>query len=464
MTIRPGRNLIWSIFAIAALSPIVFLWQAFAGVLGGALLVLFLASVYDFLRVRTALGGVAIGREMPLIVGRDSPFDVGLSLTSSTAAPLRGSARDEVPAWAVDGGAMPTPHSHSSPGGDQAQAERRTAPSFHRFSVQSAASTQINQSYRLPRRGRHTFGPVWVRIEGPWRLVDAQRAIECPGVVRVLPETFASRDELIKDIGAQALLLDKIAFARQHGAGTEFESLYPYRLGDDPRRIDWRASARYRFPIVRRYQVERHRDVMILIDCGRLMGAETDRGSKLDCAVDAGLNLARVALQSGDRCGMGLFDDQVRGYLPPVAGVASIRALSECVFDVQTEWRESDFTQMFAQLQLRQAKRSLVVVISDIGDVETSRQLRAALRQLGRRHLVLFAALRTPLLGRIVAEPMHSLLDGARKAVTFRLLRERQQALHALKRSGVHIVDVQPHQLTLPLINQFIELRQKNLL
>ena len=99
--------------------------------------------------------------------------------------------------------------------------------------------------------------------------------------------------------------------------------------------IDWRTTARYGRPIVRRYQIERHRDVMILIDCGRLMGTETDRGSKLDCAVDSALLLSRVALQSGDRCGIGLFDNEVRGYLPPVSGAAAMNALADCVYDSQ---------------------------------------------------------------------------------------------------------------------------------
>jgi hypothetical protein len=77
---------------------------------------------------------------------------------------------------------------------------------------------------------------------------------------------------------------------------------------------------------------------------------------------------------------------------------------------------------------------------------------------------VLFAALRTPILRRIVHEPVATLLDGARKAVTFRLLHEREQALHSLHRGGVFILDVEPTQLAAPLINQFIELRQRNLL
>ena len=194
------------------------------------------------------------------------------------------------------------------------------------------------------------------------------------------------------------------------------------------------------------------------------MGTETDRGTKLDCAVDAALILARVTLQSGDRCGMGLYDNEVRGYLPPVAGVPSLHALTDNIYAAQSNFRETDFGPMFALLQSRQAKRSLIVVISDISDEETSQQFRASLGRLGRRHVVLFAALRTPLLNRILRSPIETMDDGAKVAVTFRLLRERQLALQSLKHSGVFVLDVEPNQLTVPLVNRFIELRQRNLM
>jgi uncharacterized protein (DUF58 family) len=294
--------------------------------------------------------------------------------------------------------------------------------------------------------------------------LEAQQSYDCPGSVKVLPETFASRERMEKEIGAEIRLLDQLQRSRQRGAGTEFESLQPYRLGDDPRRIDWRATARQKSLVVRHFQIERHRDVMIVIDSGRLMGADVGRGSKLDCAVDAALNLARVVLQSGDRCGVAAYDREVRGFLPPLAGASALRSLAECVYDLQTEWHESDFTAMLSELRHRQAKRTFLIFISDLGDAETSQRTCASLIQLQKQHLVLFAALRTPVLGRIVREPVGEPPDAARKAVVFRLLRDRRRALHTLSHNGVHIVDVEPTQLTVPLINQFIELRQRNLL
>lgn len=442
MRVRPGVNLVRTAFAAGLFALAGLVVPAAAVVL---LLVLTIAACAvgyrDFRDLRQQLRGIKVRRRLPTVVGRNLPFHVEWTVEGSGQFVHRGAFRDVVPSVA--------------------------GPRFslHRLDLLATGGSQtIDETLRIPVRGLHRFGPVWVRLEGPLRFLEAQQAVECPGQVKVLPEQYASRDELLKDTSAEIVLLDKLTFSRQHGHGTEFESLHEYRYGDDPRRIDWRTTARLRRPIVRRYQIERHRDVMIVIDCGRLMGTETDRGSKLDCAVDSALLLGRVALQSGDRCGLGLFDDQVRGYLPPVTGPASMNALADCVYDAQVAWRESDFTPMFATLQRRQAKRSLIVILSDVVDAETSEQFRASLLRLQKRHVVLFAALRTSALKRIVREPVETILDGARKAVTFRLLHERERALHSLHRGGVFVVDVEPTQLTAPLINQFIELRQRNLL
>ena len=89
---------------------------------------------------------------------------------------------------------------------------------------------------------------------------------------------------------------------------------------------------------------------------------------------------------------------------------------------------------------------------------------RQANNVLAQRHVVLLAALQTPLFGQFVAAPVRSIDDGFRKAVVFRVLREREQAIHQLRRTGVHVLDVEPTQLTTALINQFIELRQSNIL
>ena len=442
MRLRPGRNLVRTAAVLLALAPLTFVWPG-APVLPVAGLTIVAAvavAALDYRALQTRFRRVKIDRTMPAATGRDVPFRVELRVWNSARSPLIGELRDVAP-----GAALPPFGVH---------ALRLPAEGRHSFAA----------TFRIQVRGLFEFGPVWLRLIGPFEVLEAQQVFPCPGSVKVLPEGFTASEGLQHDERAELLQLDKIARVRQTGQGTEFEMLSEYRPGDDPRRIDWKTTARVRRRVVRRFQVERHRDVMIVIDCGRLMGADAGRGSKLDCAVDSALMLCRTALESGDRCGLALFDQKVVGYQPPISGPRALRLLVDSVYNVQSRFTESDFGLMFATLQSRQTKRSLVVILSDIVDVETSARFRTSLATLSRRHVVLFAGLQTPLLRQIVAEPVATLLDGSRKAVTFRVLRERDEALRSLKHSGVQVLDVEPSRLTVPLLNRFIELRQQNLL
>ncbi|MHC4877474.1 MAG: DUF58 domain-containing protein [Planctomycetota bacterium] len=438
MTVRPGRNLIRLFAVLLAISPLVFVVPQVSWLVAAPLPVALLA-IGEYRKLKRQVSGFTLKRQLPSVWGRDRSFAIEWTLERSDGPAVTGEWRECFSANVV-------PEIHSG--------------SFRLAEGERSAS--VSEEVRIPVRGQHTVGPFWIRIAGPLGLVEMQREIDDQATVRILPETYHSPDELRKDRGAELVLLDKKARSRQHGIGTEFESLHEYRDGDDPRRIDWRATARMRRPVVRRFQIERHRDVMIVVDCGRLMGTDAGRGSKLDCAVDSALLLAKTALQGGDRCGMALFDDQVVGYLNPVSGVSSMNAIADCVYDVQTRWRETDFTRMFATLQQKQRKRSLIVILSDLVDAETTTRYRASLAGLASRHVVLFAALRTPIVQELAEAPITTLMDGARSAVSFRLLRERAQALHAVRRSSVTVLDLAPSQVTVPLINQFVELRHSS--
>jgi uncharacterized protein (DUF58 family) len=441
MKFRPGRNLIRLLSGFLAVSLFVFVVPEILLITIPALVAVTLLAVRDGAHARRLLADVKVTRQLPGMAGRDLPFQVKWLLERSSSIDFSGELRDFVPR----------------------EAKPFICQELFRFR-NSEAQLELSTSLQIPVRGEFEFGPIWVRVHGRWGLVEVQKSMAISDSIRIFPEIYHSPEQLKKDPGAEIVLLDKTTKARQHGVGTEFESLNEFRDGDDPRRIDWRTTARVRHLVVRRFQVERHRDVMILVDCGRLMGADTDRGSKLDCAIDGALMLARTAFQGGDRCGIALFDDQVLGYLPPQSGLASINAISSCVYAANTRWHETDFSQMFTTLQRRQSKRSMIIVLSDIVDAATTQRFRASLAKLAKRHVILFAALQTPVLEQVTVENVSESDDGTRKAIAFQLLRERARALHTVERSGVQILDVTPDRLTVPLINQFVELRRNSII
>ncbi|HUE15836.1 MAG TPA: DUF58 domain-containing protein [Planctomycetaceae bacterium] len=438
MTLRPGRNLLGLAAASVLLAAVAFYLPAASWLLLPLLFAAGTLAAYDGFWLRRHQSDLAVSRDLPQIAGRDVPFDVTLRCVNRGLGRLRGSVREVAPAEALP---------------------RWWTADFPPQGITSSA--EYRQSFRIATRGRFDFGPAWVRLVGPCRMLEGLWVAAGQSRIKVFPEGLVAKDDLSQHLSAEIQVLDRRSRAKRRSAGTEFESIHEYRAGDDPRRIDWRATARTRRLVIRRFQVEQHQDVLILIDCGRLMGAAAGRGSKLDCAVDSALLLARVALANGDRCGAALFDNQVTGYLPPRSSMAAFHTVVESLYDAQSRWQETDFAPMFAHLQSRRQKRAVIIVLSDVGDEETSRRARVALSSLAARHVVIFAALQTPLLLAQTHAPIADRLDAARHAVAYRLLRERERTLHALRRGNVQVLDVAPDELTIPLINRYLEFRSR---
>lgn len=329
--------------------------------------------------------------------------------------------------------------------------------------IDGPAARPVERMFCIELRGKYRFGPVFIRIKSPFRMLEIDRRHDVSAEIRILPEVLVSREYLSKRMLVDTRLFDDRNRTHLRGEGIEFETISAYSRGDDQRKIDWRASARHGQLMVRRYNIERHRDVLLLLDCGRLMGTRVGNGTKVDCAVNSALMLGRAAVERGDRPGLGVFDDRVITYQPPSGGKRTMRMLVDRLYDVKSNFAETNFNRMFATLEARQTRRALIVILSDIVDAETSVFFRSALARLNKRHLVLYAALRTPLIREIAESEIGGLHDAARKAVAFRLLREREKALFAMHAGGLLVLDVEPDKLTVPLLNKYIEVREKNL-
>ncbi|TVM19856.1 hypothetical protein DPQ33_01080 [Oceanidesulfovibrio indonesiensis] len=442
--VRPTMRAVAALLALAIAAGAGFLapWLDLA-VLAGIALVAVLIML-DARLARSRVESVFAALESPVVAGRGRVFPVCLVLTNEGGGLVSGAVRVEAPrefSLYRDGQAV------------------RAGLWTGKFAIPAGEQRRMGETAIAPERGKIVLGPVWLQVGGPLGFAERRRTVEATAEVRVFPETLADREGFLDMRGLLAAPEAKTP-TRWRGEGLEFESISPYVRGGEERHIDWRATARTGKLMVRRYQLELNREVFVVLDAGRLMGADAGDGTKMDRAVDAGLVLCRTAIDHGDKCGVAVYDSEVRGFLPPQVGPAGFRAIVENVYDTQCLFRESDFASVFAQFQARQRKRALVVVLSDIVDEAGSRSLREALHRLAKRHLVVFAALRTPLIESAFRKTTDSYRELSRQAVAGRLLRDRERGLHMLRRLGVHVLDVEPSQLTVDLVNRYVQLRE----
>ena len=333
-------------------------------------------------------------------------------------------------------------------------------------------------AYRLTplRRGIYQFVDIHVQCWGVLGLVVRQHRFPAATEIKVYPNLQAVRQyELLVKRG----MLHQIGLknSRQFGEGTEMERLREYSPDDDFRRIDWNATARQRKPIVREFETERSQDVVIMLDTGRLMASpillETSALSttrttsqkamlKLDYAINTTLMTAYVSTLKGDKVGLIAFADTVHQYLAPKPGKKQFLTMLETIYALPVHSVEPDFETAFKYLASKQRKRALIILFTDILDKDSAEGIATYVAQLSRHHLVACVTLTDSGIVELAEQSATDSKSVYQKAIAERLLQEKHATLEILRRHGVITIDVPAHQLTMAVVNKYLELKAKS--
>src|SRR5579859_500484 len=308
------------------------------------------------------------------------------------------------------------------------------------------------------RRGNYEFGNLNLRWLSPMGLLVRQARLPAGGAVKVYPNLLDVRhyDLLLRRNRLQELGL---RHTRQFGEGTEFERLREYQPDDDFRRIDWKATARRHQPIALEYQTERSQNVIAVLDAGRLMQSPVARVAKLDYVVNAVLLLAYVATGKGDKVGLLTFADQVSAYLAPRQGRGQFYRMLELLYAVEAQPAEPDPGRALAYLALKQRKRALIVLFTDLSGGATMRMLVQHAAVLARRSLLLVVTISDPDIHAAAEQRPRDSAAVFQRAAAEQQLAERQVALDQLRRQGCLTLDVPANELSIKVINQYLELK-----
>lgn len=322
------------------------------------------------------------------------------------------------------------------------------------------------------RRGDLRAVGVTVRVRGPLGLAARQQTRDVPGTVRALPP-FTSRKHLPSRL-ARLRDLDGRAAVRVRGQGTEFDSLREYVRGDDVRSIDWRASARSSQVVVRTWQPERDRRVVIVLDTSRTSAARVARHTdeaaedgmpRLDASMDAALLLAALASRAGDRVDFLAGDRRIRAR-QRLAGVRDVAArLQDQMADLEPVIAEADWDTLAGGVQAFGRQRALVVLLTALEPSAIEEGLLPVLPALTRHHRVVLACVRDPDLDRLATLGERPDVDRVwAVAAAEHELGRRDRMGEVLARLGVDVVDADTASLPPALADHYLHLKAQGLL
>ncbi len=331
----------------------------------------------------------------------------------------------------------------------------------HPLDLAAGARAALTCDLRPVRRGDLTADRVTVRTTGPLGLAARQGSIDVPGTLRVLP-AFPSIRHLPSRL-ARLQELDGRAAVRVRGQGTEFDSLREYVLGDDVRSVDWRASARTRSVVVRTWQPERDRRVVLVLDTGRISAGRVDDIPRLDSAMDAALLLGTLAARAGDRVSFLAGDLGVRSRIKGTHRRDTVGDLQEAMSQLQPVLAETNWQRLIGAVDSFGRQRALVVLLTALEPSAVESGLLPLVGPLTRRHKVVLASVRDPELDRLAGrrEDARSTYDAA---AAEQAAGRRDRTGRLLTTLGVDVIDADADDLAVRLADHYLALKARGLL
>ena len=402
--------------------------------------VLILAALADYYTSRNLGEEFTISRSFDKRFAIGDPIRVSLLVDNATGRSIHLQVKDEYPA-------------------EIELDETRQAD----FTVDALATAEFYYHVTPHRRGSYEFGKTAVRYLSRLGLVWCQADLGEPQTVKVYPNIRRAREMELKALGARSFLAIQRRAVRR-GEGREFESMRDYVRGDELRHISWTATARRSKLTTRQYQIERDQTIVIALDAGRLMTGRIGDETKFDTAIHASLALMSASARAGDNCGLVVFGRKVRRYLPPKRGPEHIDAVLETLYDVEPELIEPSYARAFQFIASNTKKRSFVVILTDLIDKDSSKELINSLKLLRPRHLPLVVTIGDRDLNKTVSQMPKELRDVFTQSAAEEIIHQRESALRLVETLGGLALDVTAQTLAPKLLETYLRVKERGML
>ena len=328
-----------------------------------------------------------------------------------------------------------------------------TAPS-HIPPVDGPQSS-VRYHLRPTRRGIYSFGHIRLFARTLIGLAERRFTTGQSQEVKVYP-SFAHLSQYEFLAIHNNLTEQGIKRIRRVGHHTEFEQIKDYVAGDDYRTINWRATARRHQLMVNVYQDERSQQIYSIIDKGRVMQQAFRGMTLLDYAINASLALSYVAMRKDDRAGIITFADHVDTFLRAERQQGHLQKAMEVLHAQQTEFGETDYSALCVSVNKHITKRSLLVLYTNFTTLVALRRQLPYLQQLSKRHRLLVVFFEDELTPRGKGQEVVDVI--AEKFVY-----EKRLIVSLLRQHGITALLTQPEQLSVNVINKYLEIKQQSL-
>lgn len=334
---------------------------------------------------------------------------------------------------------------------------------IHRAKLASKQVYNFDYSVRPVDRGEYYFGHLNVFcssilkiVKRRYRFQNEQMVMVYPSIIQMQKYDFLAISNSLTEIG-----LKKI---RRIGNTSEFEQIKEYVIGDDFRTINWKATAKHAQLMVNQYQDEKSQPIYSVIDTGRVMKMPFNELKLLDYAINSTLAFSNVALKKHDKVGLISFSKKIDTFLPAIHKLTYLNRILESLYNIGTQFTDSDFGLLYAQLKRKVTHRSLLLLYTNFEHLSALKRQLPYLQAISKKHLLVVIMFKNTELDTIMAEGAENLQAIYHKTIAEKFDYEKRLMVKELQKHGIQCILTEPEKLTINTINKYLEIKARGLL
>jgi len=259
-------------------------------------------------------------------------------------------------------------------------------------------------------------------------------------------------------------LLGGIKKIRKLGHTMEFEQIKEYVQGDDVRTINWKATSKQNKLMVNQFQDEKSQRIFMLIDKGRTMQMPFNGLSLLDYSINATMALSHIILKKGDRAGMMTFAKKTENKIPADHKSGQLKKISEALYNLQTNFFESDFGRLYQDVKYSIGQRSLVLLFTNFETLDAVNRQMKYLRGIAKNHLLVVVFFKNSELLKIIQSNPESMQEIYDEIIAEKFEFEKKLIIQELRKHGIYTVYTLPENLNVEVINKYLEIKARGIL
>jgi len=329
--------------------------------------------------------------------------------------------------------------------------------------INASENKILEYSLRPVKRGVYNFGLIRIFVRTSIGLAKRRFTCDKEKSIEVYPSYMQLQKYELMAISNNLTELG-IKKVRRVGHNIEFEHIKEYVEGDDYRTINWKATARKSQLMVNLYQDEKSQNVYSLIDKGRMMQMPFEGMSLLDYAINSSLVLSSIAIKKDDKAGVMTFEKGFDDFLPASRQRNQMHQILKFLYNQSTTFGETDYSNLYVQLKHRVKRRSLLLLYTNFESIHSLERELPFFQKLAQSHLLIVIFFENTELEQLVNMKADDTSGIYQKVIAEQFAFEKIQVVKTLRRHGIQTILSKPKDLSISVINKYIELKARQLI